>query len=78
MAEYLYESARVRALENRLPTREQLEALISAGDWNLLLARLREIGIFVYLFTIQIRSFATLCIKHLVKIGVIHKTNVGK
>ena len=49
MAEYLYESARVRALENRLPTREQLEALILASDWSVLLARLKEIGISVVL-----------------------------
>ena len=47
MAEYLYESARVRALENRLPTRDRLEALIAAQNWDEVLARLREIGISV-------------------------------
>ena len=32
MADYLYESARVRTLESRLPTREQIEAMIAARD----------------------------------------------
>ena len=45
MADYLFESARVRTLEAGLPTRERMELLIAAKDFAEMTARLAECGV---------------------------------
>ncbi|MBR2722523.1 MAG: V-type ATPase subunit [Clostridia bacterium] len=45
MADYLYASARVRALENALIGKERMELLVEARDVDALTATLRELGV---------------------------------